>query len=255
MLATRRHIGPLVVQKPLYPEGGDICHVVVVHAPGGIAGGDQLSLEAEVEAGAHALLTTPAATKWYKANGARSGQQIRFQVGDGAALEWLPQENILFDQADSELATEIELSGQARFAGWEITCLGRRAAGERFQAGRLRQALKVSRGGRRLWGDFAVLEGGDLLLDSPVGLDGRSVFGAMVVAGGGPVPTDLLEALRGVTAPPGLAVGVSALPEIFSARALGDSAQAARAYFEALWSLLRPWYAGRPAQRLRLWDT
>lgn len=255
MLATRRHVGPLVVQKPLYPEGGEICHAVIVHAPGGVAGGDQLSLEAEVQAGARALLTTPAATKWYKANGARSGQRIRLQVADGAALEWLPQENILFDQADSELATEIELAGQARFAGWEITCLGRRASGEKFRQGRLRQSLQVSRCGRRLWGDFAVLEGGDPLLDSPVGLDGRSVFGSLVIAAGGPVPAELLEAARGVEAPAGCVVGVSALPEIFSARTLGDSAQVARAYFEALWMLFRPWYAGRPAQRLRLWDT
>lgn len=255
MLATRRHVGPLVVQKPLYPEGGDICHAVIVHAPGGVAGGDQLSLEAEVQTAARALLTTPAATKWYKANGAKSGQRIRFQVAKGAVLEWLPQENILFDAADSELATEVDLAEQASFAGWEITCLGRRASGESFRRGRLRQVLQVSRCGRRLWGDFAVLEGGDPLLESPVGLDGCSVFGSLVVAGGGPVPPELLQALRAVQVPAGGRAGLSALPEIFSARTLGDSAQAARAYFEALWMLLRPWYAARPAQRLRLWDT
>src|SRR6186997_1982361 len=99
VLATRRHDGPLVVQKALYPEGDAVCHGIIVHPPAGIAGGDELDLQARVGAGAQALLTTPGATKWYRSAGALASSHIRWTVDADAALEWLPQETIVFSGA------------------------------------------------------------------------------------------------------------------------------------------------------------
>src|SRR3989344_500526 len=92
VLAERRHDGPLVVQKALYPEGDAVCHAIVVHPPAGIAGGDELELKVRSARGAHALLTTPGAGKWYRSAGPRAEQKLRFDVS--GALEWLPQETI-----------------------------------------------------------------------------------------------------------------------------------------------------------------
>src|SRR5262245_47867081 len=138
VLAERRHLGPLVVQRPFYPEGG-ICHVYLVHPPGGIVGGDALELQVQAEPGSHALITTSAATRFYRA-GPHPHASLRqtLHVQD-ATLEWLPQETIVFDGARARSRTQVHLQGTSRFLGWEILCLGRPANAERFLHGDLHQ--------------------------------------------------------------------------------------------------------------------
>jgi len=254
VLAERRHEGPLVIQKALYPEGPGVCHAVLIHAPGGIAGGDTLAVNLSLEPDARALITTPAATKWYKADGRAAHQAGRFRLAGGAVLEWLPLEAIVFDQADARIEAHVALADGAVFAGWEITCLGRRASGEVFRHGGLVQAMEISRDGRLIWNDRMALSGGDRMLASPVGLGGRHVTGAMVVAGPAALPTALLEACRELAPLDGQG-GVTALPEIVSARYLGGSAENAKIYFESLRRVLRPWYAALHAHRPRIWDS
>jgi urease accessory protein len=253
-VAERRHEGPLVVQKPLYPEGPGVCHSVLVHAPGGIAGGDSLALDLRLEQGARALITTPAATKWYKSDGRVARQMSHLAISSGAVLEWLPLESILFDQANAVIGATVTLADDAVFAGWEIACLGRRASGETFRRGALRQSLEISRGERLIWNDRLALEGGDRMLASPAGLDGHHVAGSMTVAGLGALPSDLLEACRNL-APTGGEGRITALPEIVSARYLGGSAEHAKNYFESIRQVLRPWYAALHAHRPRIWDS
>jgi len=253
VLARRRHDGPLIVQKPLYPEGRDVCHAAIVHAPGGIAGGDRLKLDIDLGHGAHALLTTPAATRWYKAAGREAQQTIAIEVADTAIAEWLPHETIVFDQAQARNRMTVALDATSVYAGWEITCLGRRASGELFESGYLKQRLDIARCGRPIWTERLALAAGGRLLQSPMGLAGRHVSGTMVVAAG-PLPADLLETCRTVTAISGEGA-VTALPDAMVARYLGSSAEHAKSYFETLRTILRPWYAGRPALKPRLWDT
>src|ERR687891_719700 len=76
ILSDRRSDGPLVVQKALYPEGPQVCHAIVVHPPGGIAGGDELSLHVNNGRDAKALLTTPGAGKWYRSRGPWAKQKL-----------------------------------------------------------------------------------------------------------------------------------------------------------------------------------
>ena len=225
-----------------------------MHPPGGIAGGDRLQLDVNVGMNAHALLTTPGAGKWYKANHEQASQQLGFKVAQDAVLEWFPQETILFDAARAKLETRIELTTNAVYAGWEITCFGRQAAGERFQQGTLLQRTQLYRDGKRIWAEFADLQAGNALMDSAVGLNGATVNAGMLIAAG-IVPAEVLEACRAIKPEDSAAIGVTALPEIFAARYLGMSPEHARHYFESIWSIVRPWYAGVQSKRPRIWNT
>lgn len=252
VLAGRRHDGPLVVQKALYPEGEDVCHTIVVHPPAGVAGGDALTLDARLGAGAHALLTSPGAGKWYRSAGPWAEQRIAFDVAPGACLEWLPQENIVFDGARATMSSEFRLAGDARFIGWEILCLGRTGSGERFGSGELRLAMRVTRDGAPLWIERGTIAGGGVLLESPAGLAGQPVTGTLVAT---LTPDgELLSRLR-EAAPVAGAGAVTRLPGVLVARYLGASGEAARAYFAALWGMIRPAVAGRGAALPRIWRT
>ena len=255
-LVRRRHSGPLQVQKTLYPEAAERCQTILLHPPGGIAGGDHLNIEVRLSLGCKTLVTTPGAAKWYRSDGRPARQIVRLTVDDGALLEWLPQETILFDGAVAEMETRIDLAGSASFLGWEITCLGRTASGERFADGRWRQSTEVRRDEQLLWGEYGVMAGNDPLLGSPVGLAGHPVT-ATFIAAGKKVTEELRDACRQVPLADndGGRHGITLFPELLVARYLGDSTERARQYFISLWRLLRPCLGGADASPPRIWNT
>ena len=150
MLRSRHAYGPLVVQKPLYPEGSSVCHIYLIHPPGGVVGGDELRVEMALDAHANVLLTTPGAARFYRSAGATATQKQSLQVGADAALEWLPQETILFSGSKVEMATTVQLDARARFIGWDMTCLGRPASGDVYAAGSCDQRYQILRDGQPL---------------------------------------------------------------------------------------------------------
>jgi urease accessory protein len=253
VLASRRHVGPLRVQKPLYPEGAEVCQAIVVHPPGGIVGGDVLRVAIDAGAGAHAQLTTPGAAKWYRSAGPVARADTVVRVATGALVEWFPQDTLLFDGARAAIRLRVELASDARFIGWDVMNLGRRASGERFASGHLRQTSELLRGDTMLWCERTVLEGGSRALQSGAILNGAPVFGTLVAAGC-PVDTGLFGACR-AAAPVSGEGAVTRLPDLLVARYRGDSAHAARTYFAKLWFLLRPALAGRDAVPPRIWNT
>lgn len=253
VLARREHDGPLVVQKALHPEGDAVCHAIVVHPPAGIAGGDQLRLDVSASAGAHALLTTPGAGKWYRSAGAAASQHVAIDAADGATVEWLPQETILFDGSIADIGWHARLAPTARLVAWDIVCLGRTGSGERYAKGTARVATRIERGGRALWAERGRLGAGAPAMDAAAGLAGRTVFGTLLASGGG-VSDELLAACRDEKPAEGEGA-VTRLPGLFVARYRGDGSEAARHYFAALWRLLRPAIAGREAQMPRIWRT
>jgi len=259
VLHRRCHRGPLLVQRPFYPPGDSACHVCLMHPPGGLVGGDRLRIRAELSEGAHALITGPAATKVYRTAGAAVHQNVALRLCDGAFLEWLPPDTLFFDGAYAASTTRVDLEGDAVFLGWEVTCFGRPASGERFRTGRVRSHLELRLGGQPVWidrGEFPGLHDSDFL-DAPYGLQGSPVVGTLVAFATGWDTRRAVEALRAVVSASGGygRIGISGLDSLVVCRYLGDGTRAALETFRSVRTILLPMLAGRPAIDPRLWNT
>jgi urease accessory protein len=247
VLAERRRHGPLAVQRPFYPEG-PVCHVYLLHPPGGVVGGDSLEIDVQVAAGAQALVTTPGATKFYRSAGESARQVQRIAVGPGGSVEWLPQENIFFPGAQAELETRVELEGDARLALWEIHCLGRPVIKEDFAQGRIDSRLTILRDGQPL-----LLERLRVAPDNRARLSlmaGLAVGGSLVISD---ADEDAVEACRDLLFASGTDyAGATLVEDLLVVRYLGNSTERARRLFTDVWTLLRPVTIGRQPSSPRI---
>jgi urease accessory protein len=226
VLIENRHSGPLLVQKALYPEGAQICHVVIVHPPGGIAGGDDLSIEIDLEANSSAVLTTPGAAKWYKAPHQECRQRTSIRLAEGSTLDWLPQESIFY-------------------------------SAEEWADGSLRFATSIERlDGRPLWVERLRLDASSSLRQARQGLYGFNVFGTLWAIGSGCTAAVAEELASDLPFETELRAGVTALQEgILLVRGLAHDVERLRQMMTECWVRLRPLVHGLPSQRLRLWAT
>jgi len=258
-LVERRHQGPLLVQKPLYPEG-DICHVVVLHPPAGVAGGDRLDIDIAVAAGAHAVLATPGATKWYKSLGREAAQHVRIDVADGARLDWLPQENIVFDNARARIATDVTVAPGGSAIGWDAVVLGRQASGERWSSGALWLDTRVAGPDRTLWIEQSQVDAASPLRAAVAGMDGLHVLGTLWAVGQGATQALAESLAEQLPYRPDLRAGVTCLAgnagqSMLLLRVLGHEMEAVRRVMAEAWTTLRAPIHGVAARPLRLWAT
>ena len=135
------------------PAPGEPPCAVLLNTSGGIVGGDALQVEVRLEAGAAAVITSQAAEKAYRSAGADATLDVALDLADGAWLEWLPQETILFDGARLRRRLRVDAAAQARLVAADMLVFGRRARGERFQRGFLYDSWEVRIGRRLAWVD------------------------------------------------------------------------------------------------------
>lgn len=191
------HDGPLRVLQSLYPEGPGICHNVLIHPPSGLVGGDLLDIQLEMGPAAHALVTTPGATRFYRSEGEAARQLLHARLEPGARLEWLPLESIAYNRCQAENIARFDLQGNAEVLGWDITALGLPSSGLPYEEGTFTQELSL----KGHWLERGCIGGQDgILLDSPMGMYGQRCMGTLFFLSGqtlaGPRAEAALEALR-----------------------------------------------------------
>ncbi|WP_455365482.1 urease accessory protein UreD [Kaarinaea lacus] len=252
IITRRQHAGPLVIQKPFYPEG-EACHIYLLHPPGGLVGGDQLNLDVRLHSGSHTLITTPGAAKFYRSAGPVAQQTQTFNIGDKSLLEWLPQETIAFNHTNALVHTRVNLETDAKFIGWEITCLGRQASNDLFNAGRFVQKLEVSIANKPLLIERALFEGGSELLCAPWGLANHPTVGTMIIT---PATQDLAIKIReNVQVASGELFSATLMDNIIVCRYLGPQAETAKRLFVKVWEIARPSIYNKKVCAPRIWNT
>ncbi len=251
VISSRKHRGPLTIQRPFYPEG-DVCHTYILHPPGGVVGGDRLMQDIAVEENAHALLTTPAATKFYRSEQNLAQQTNHLRVAPGGILEWLPQETILFDQSKVRTVTRVDLQGDARFCGWEITCLGRPASQEVYLLGSCHQTFQIYRDDTPVLIDQTRLSGSDDIMQAKWGMVGYSVTGIMLVSH---ADNTLLDQARSVVEQFDGLFSATLIGDVLVCRYLGYHGMQARQLFSQVWCAIRHNWIGKRGCEPRIWFT
>ncbi|MDR7331644.1 urease accessory protein UreD [Roseateles asaccharophilus] len=258
--ATRvhaRHDGPLRLLKTLYPESDAVAHAVLVHPPGGLVGGDRLDIAIDVQPGAHLLVTTPAATRFYRSVAGEAAQVVQARVGEGARLEWVPQETLAYPACVARNEVKLSLAPGASLFATEVLGLGLPAAAQPFDLGRVLQHLEIE----GQWLDRGWLDAADkALLDGPCGLAGRRVLGTLVYAQTTPLADaeTLLADGRELLADQPLS-GATHLAgsrgSVLLVRVVGDEVEAVTVALRRVRALWRERLWALPASDPRIWAT
>ncbi|PZU95377.1 MAG: urease accessory protein [Pseudanabaena sp.] len=252
---TRNYtVAPWKVQRSLYPEGEEICHCIILHTAGGLVGGDRLSTKINLQPQTRVLITSAAASKIYRSTGEETIQNIHIHVGEGAALEWFPQETIAFAKAKYHQKMRVDLADGATLIMWEIVRFGRTAMGERFIDGNWRSHTEVWRGQNPLWIDRQYLHGNSEMLDSPNGLDGQAIAASLVFVGA-TVEPELITQIRSIWEQGDYqgTAGVTRSLCGLVCRYRGNSSSEARHWFQQVWQLLRVFYSNKAICVPRVW--
>ncbi len=244
----RSHTGPLTIQRPFYPEES-VAHVYLLHPPGGVVGGDELSIDAQTKAGAAGLVTTPGATKFYRSDGLMASVIQNLEVKAGS-LEWFPQENIFFNACNAVLSTTVDVDDDAALALWDIQCFGRPTSRDVFRSGSACAKLNVLVNGVPAFMDRLIVDKNHPL-SQRTALRGHSVSGTLIL---NRMTGDCVEiARKSLHERPEFFVTL--VDSLLVVRYLGNSAQQAKDGFTDVWSKLRYLLNQRVACVPRIWAT
>ena len=257
-VARHLHQGPLRILQSLYPEGDQICHNVLVHPPGGLVGGDTLDIQVNVAPGAHGLVSTPGATRFYKSGGHPALQQVVAHVADQARLEWLPLEAIAYNDCEATNRAVFHLAPGAELITWDVTALGLPSSDQAFTQGHFQQHLEIP----GAWQERGNIAGSDMRwLNSPLGLAGQKCFASLVFACGSPIEAlrveNALEAARQIIEADlfKLQAGITcAHPQVIVLRVMSPLVEPSMNLLKKVWASWRHVLWQLPSEPPRIWS-
>jgi urease accessory protein len=257
-VARYLHQGPLRILQSLYPEGDQICHNVLVHPPGGLVGGDILDIQITVAEGAHGLISTPSATRFYKSGGQAALQQVVATLDPGARLEWLPLEAIAYNDCEATNRAIFNLAPSAELITWDVTALGLPSSDMAFTQGHFQQHLEIP----GVWLERGNIRGEDTRwLNSPLGLAGSKCLASLVFASGSAINSDrttqALEAAREVieSHPLRLQAGITcAHPQVIVLRVMSPLVEPTMDLLKKVWAVWRHTLWALPSTPPRIWS-
>ncbi len=253
-----RHAGDLRTLASHYPEAGGVCHQVIVHPPGGYVGGDVLTLRVDVAEAAHALITTPGASRIYRSLGDVTAQTMDARIAPGGRLEWLPLETIAYCGCLAENRARFQLDPGAELIAWDMLALGLPAARRPFRAGCYTQHLEVP----GIWLERGGIDANDgALLRGAGGFADRTTCATLLFVRGGPLAPQtrdgLLDAARiRCGSHPGVAAAAtSPHAQVVVVRALGERIEPVCAMLRSVWAAWREAAWSLPPCPPRVWET
>lgn len=255
VVKDKQHFGPLVVQRPYYQEL-DCPMVLVIHPPGGIAGGDELLIEIACKPESKGMVSTPAATKFYRSDNKLAKQCQRISMVGKCELEWLPQETLFFDQSCAENSLSFNLeSTESKLIAWDIIGLGRPARNEGFQGGRLTQTLTVNVAGKLRLKDRTVVNSESMGTRNLPGLNNNTLFATMIVYGSLDDLQKVLAELRTQDWFSQAGLGVTLVHGLLVVRLVSCELETIKQVLFDVWTLARPIVLKKNVVKPRIWNT
>jgi urease accessory protein len=125
------------------PKHDNGFEVVMINSSGGLTGGDDLRWSFAAADHTEMTVTTQACEKVYASSGGKAAVSTLLAVGQGARLNWLPQETILFNHSALSRRLDANLAPDAELLVCEPVLLGREAMAETVETGSFEDKWRI----------------------------------------------------------------------------------------------------------------
>ena len=241
---------------PSYLDDSGCACTWLVNPSGGLVGGDHVSVEAQLHAGTHVLITSPSANRVYRSLSEPAVQEVRISVGPEARLEWVPEVTIPFAGSRFRQSIHVDLAPGATVVLWDAIASGRVAMRERWAFVSVENEIRIRTPlGGSVVERYRLVPG---RLPESVGLTESWDYVASLFVIGDAVDAEVWKGLEAAIAAildehPGLVLGAVSTPAApgLVVKLVARSAPDLTVTLEAIWAVVRKDLWNLPAPNLR----